>query len=46
VLWFVPLMLSMVVYAGLSRLTPALAWAVKRPQQSHHQPHNPISRAA
>jgi hypothetical protein len=45
-LWFVPLMLSMVAYAGLSRLAPALARAVKRPQRTRHQPHNPISRAA
>jgi len=44
VLWFVPLMLSMVAYAGLARLAPALARAVKRP----HRPQHPgtISRAA
>jgi hypothetical protein len=46
VLWIVPLMLSMVAYAGLSRLSPALVRAVKRPHRSAHQPHNPISRAA
>jgi hypothetical protein len=45
-LWFVPLLLSMAAYAGLSRLAPALSRAVKRPHRSHHQPHNPISRAA
>jgi hypothetical protein len=45
VLWFVPLMLSMVAYAGLSRLAPALARAVKRPPRSHPR-HDPISRAA
>jgi uncharacterized membrane protein len=43
-LWFVPLMFSMVVYAGLSRVTPALARAAKRPPRQ--QPGNPISRAA
>ena len=31
VLWFVPLMLSMAAYAGISRVAPALARAVKRP---------------
>jgi len=47
VLWFIPLMLSMAVYAGLSRLTPVLARAVKRPRAHRpHQPHNPVSRAA
>jgi len=46
VLWFVPLMLSMAAYAGLSRLAPTLARAVKRPHRPRHQPHNPISRAA
>jgi uncharacterized membrane protein len=45
VLWLVPLMLSMVAYAALSRLAPTLARAVKRPGRPH-QPHNPISRAA
>lgn len=47
VLWVVPLMLSMAVYAALSRLTPALARAVKRPQRSpqRRQP-SPLSRAA
>jgi hypothetical protein len=44
-LWFVPLMLSMVVYAALSRMTPALARAVKRPQRLQH-PRSTISRAA
>lgn len=33
VLWFVPLMLSMAAYAGISRVTPALARAVKRPSR-------------
>ena len=47
VLWVVPLMLSMAAYAGLSRLTPALVRAVKRPQRSPQRPqHRPISRAA
>jgi hypothetical protein len=45
-LWFVPLTLSMAVYAGLSRLAPALARATKRPKRLQHQPRNPISRAA
>lgn len=46
-LWFVPLMLSMAVYAGLSRLTPALVRATKRPKgRLHQQPRTPISRAA
>jgi hypothetical protein len=45
-LWFVPLMLSMAVYAALSRLTPALVRTVKRPQRSQSRPHHPISRAA
>jgi hypothetical protein len=43
-LWFVPLMLSMVVYAALSRLTPALARAVKRP--ARQLPQHPFSKAA
>jgi uncharacterized membrane protein len=46
VLWFVPLMLSMAAYAGLSRLAPALARAVKRASRSQHQPGNAVSRAA
>jgi hypothetical protein len=45
-LWFVPLMLSMAAYAGLSRLAPALARATKRPKRPHHQSRSPISRAA
>jgi len=45
-LWFVPLVLSMAAYAGLSRLVPALARATKRPKPLQHQPRNPISRAA
>ena len=45
VLWFVPLLLSMAAYAGLSRLTPALARAVKRPRP-HQRPGSPMSRAA
>jgi hypothetical protein len=45
VLWFVPLMLSMAAYAGLSRLAPALARATKRPKR--HQPsRRSLSRAA
>lgn len=45
-LWFVPLMLSMAVYAGLSRLTPALVRAAKRPRRAPQRAINPISRAA
>ena len=46
-LWFVPLLLSMAAYAGLSRLAPAMARTVKRPARAHgHRPHHPISRAA
>lgn len=47
VLWVVPLMLSMAAYAALSRMTPALARAVKRPQRTpqRRQP-RPLSRAA
>ena len=46
VLWFVPLMLSMAAYAGLSRVAPALSRAVKRPSRSYHRPHNGLRRAA
>jgi hypothetical protein len=47
VLWFVPLMLSMAAYAGLSRLAPALAGATKRPKRRlQPQSRNAISRAA
>jgi len=46
VLWVAPLMLSMAVYAGLSRLAPALVRAIKRPQRAAHQPRRPVSRAA
>jgi uncharacterized membrane protein len=45
VLWVVPLVLSMAAYAGLSRLAPTLARAVKRPTR-RHQPAKQISRAA
>ena len=45
VLWFVPLMLSMAAYAGLSRLMPALSRAITRPRP-HRPQQNPISRAA
>ena len=46
-LWVVPLMLSMAAYAALSRMTPALARAVKRPQRTpQRRPVTPISRAA
>ncbi len=38
VLWFVPLMLSMAAYAGISRLAPALVRATKRPQPPAGQP--------
>jgi hypothetical protein len=46
VLCAAPLMLSMAVYAGLSRLTPALVRAVKRPQRAPQQSRRPVSRAA
>ena len=48
VLWFVPLMLSMAAYAGLSRLAPALARAIKRPTRraAEPSPAAPLSRAA
>ena len=48
-LWLLPLLLSMAVYAGLSRLAPALARATRRPPltRSHYQrKHNRLSRAA
>ena len=45
-LWFVPLLLSMLAYAGLSRLAPALVRATKRPKRLQHQARTPISRAA
>jgi uncharacterized membrane protein len=46
-LWIVPLMLSMAAYAGLSRLTPALTRATKRPRRRlQAQGRSPISRAA
>ncbi|HZQ78103.1 MAG TPA: hypothetical protein VFE55_12280 [Acidimicrobiia bacterium] len=47
VLWFLPLLLSTAAYAGLSRLTPALARAVKRPRAGHPaEPGSRMSRAA
>jgi hypothetical protein len=46
VLWFVPLLLSMAAYNGLSRLAPALARAVRRPLGPRPSSGNPISRAA
>ncbi|HEV3363026.1 MAG TPA: hypothetical protein VG795_02595 [Acidimicrobiia bacterium] len=46
VLWFVPLMLSMAAYAGLSRLAPALARATKRPKRPQQPSRRPLSRAA
>ena len=45
VLWVLPLYLSMAAYAGLSRVAPALARAVKRPRPTQ-RPGNPMSRAA
>jgi uncharacterized membrane protein len=45
-LWFVPLVLSMAAYAGLSRLAPALARATKRPKRLQPHSRNAISRAA
>ena len=46
-LWVVPLMLSMAAYAALSRMTPALARAVKRPQRApQRRQAGPMSRAA
>ena len=46
VLWFVPLMLSMAAYAGLSRLAPVLVRATKRPRRSAQSAGTPFSRAA
>ena len=46
VLWFVPLMLSIAAYAGLSRLAPALARAARRPRRPQHQRCSATSRAA
>jgi uncharacterized membrane protein len=45
VLWVVPLMLSMAVYSGVSRVAPALARATKRPRRIG-QHRSPLSRAA
>jgi hypothetical protein len=45
VLWFVPRMLSMAAYAGLSRLAPALVRAVKRPTRPA-RPASGLRRAA
>ena len=45
ILWFGPLLLSMAVYAGLSRLAPALARPARRPKRPQH-PRRAISRAA
>jgi hypothetical protein len=45
-LWFVPLMLSMAAYAGMSRLAPALVRATRRPKRRLQPQSNPISRAA
>ena len=45
-LWFVPMALSMAVYAGLSRLAPALVRATRRPKRLPHQPRTRLSRAA
>ena len=45
VLWFVPLMLSMAAYAGISRVAPAVARAVKRPSRLQ-QPYDQLRRAA
>lgn len=47
VLWFVPLMLSVAAYAGLSRVAPTMARAARRPRPNRsHRRQNPISRAA
>ncbi|HET9770414.1 MAG TPA: hypothetical protein VFS16_05955 [Acidimicrobiia bacterium] len=46
VLWFVPLLFSMAVYAGLSRVTPALARAVKRPVRRIPTPRPALRRVA
>ena len=46
-LWVVPLMLSMAAYAALSRMTPALARAVKGPRRTpQRREPTPLSRAA
>jgi uncharacterized membrane protein len=44
VLWFVPLLLSMAAYGGLSRLAPALARAAGRP--ARRLPQQRFSKAA
>jgi uncharacterized membrane protein len=46
VLWVVPLMLSMAAYASVSRLTPVLVRAVKRPQRVPQRRPNTLSQAA
>ena len=47
VLWFVPLLLSVAAYNGLSRLTPALARAVKRSRPDRSErPGGRMTRAA
>lgn len=46
VLWFVPLLLSMAAYAGLSRLAPALARTVRRPPRRPEPTLTTISRVA
>jgi hypothetical protein len=46
VLWVAPLMLSMAVYAGLSRLTPALVRVARRPRRSLEPSRKPLSRVA
>jgi uncharacterized membrane protein len=46
VLWIMPLLLSMAAYAGLSRMAPALARAIKRPQRAPHRPPAGLRRAA
>jgi len=45
-LWIVPLTLSMAAYAGLSRMAPALARAIKRPQRLPQRPSAGLRRAA
>jgi hypothetical protein len=45
VLWFVPLVLSIVAYAGLCRLAPALSRVVRRPP-GPRAADGPLSRAA
>ena len=45
-LWVLPLLLSLAAYRMLSRLTPALVRAIKRPQRSLQRPPARLRRVA